>query len=59
MESLPSKIKDMLEQGKDHALLRCVVSGHDYRKVAGVDDEICSCCGIIFKEIEAELGERV
>jgi hypothetical protein len=39
------KINDLIEKSKEDALWRCLLNGHKYREVSGIEGEICICCG--------------
>lgn len=44
--TISQEIKNMIEKGKQDALFRCVLYGHDFRNVDGIEgNKICVCCG--------------
>lgn len=44
--TISKEIKDMIKRWNFQLNLQCVLYGHDYREVDGIDGgKICVCCG--------------
>lgn len=43
---ISQEIKDMIKKCEADARMRCLLNGHDYRNVDGINGgKICVCCG--------------